>query len=326
MVGPSLSYKIKDNLSIGASLYYLRHFTKNAVTDTYNFTDKTWEEYIINEQKKVSGYNPVVGLMYMPTEKLSLGVSIQKKYVVGGTRNNNLLDLTSSTLSSDDAYYVYGSPHSLNGVYQNKLSYLTPLTATIPQTSELRMGIAYFLSHKVLFSFDYIKISGYSKKKNQYEFITYEDIPQFIYYGNKEYETYRKPTENFAVGTELDILPFLTLRMGFFTNFSSNQKRGWIESMVETVVRQEIIPLGIAEDKNLSVLYFPTKLIRPYYADYSSPKGYTLGISFTGTAAVFTFTHIREIGNDMTFYYPTNPPVNLYYKNQVYNISITTRN
>ena len=169
-------------------------------------------------------------------------------------------------------------------------------------------------------------MGGYSKKSLQYELITYEDIPQLIYYGDKEYETYRKPTENYAAGIELSIFPSLTLRLGLFTNFSSNQKRGWIESMIETVVRSEMTPLGLIEDENLSIQYFPSKLIRPYYADYSSPKGYTIGISFASDAAIFTVTHVREIGNDMTFYYPANPPVNLNYRNQVYNISITTKN
>ena len=183
LMGPSYAKKINDDLSLGITLYsYFREQERilNLLL-VYPSADYDWTNQYLHI--KESGLTPVLGAMWSPFEKVSLGLSIRKTMIlesettlqsicrgaVGGSCTN--ATVTQTTATSDE-----------------KLSY--PLTTTI--------GMAYFASDALLLSGDF-----------SYYFEAGDGLSE------------KAATWNGAIGVEYYLNPDWALRGGLFTNHAN---------------------------------------------------------------------------------------------------------
>ena len=184
-LGPTIAVPIKDDLSVGITLYYfLRRwqYIQNEVvfydTPTYGWTNRFYE---LTE----SGFRPVLGVMWLPAEKVSLGLSLSKVF---------LLD---STAFQQDSC----SDTNIDGVGCD-----TPVTVNSTTVKDKRkfpvhvaFGAAYYLTPDLLLSGD---LNYYSKVVDQVG-------------GNQSAIT------NLALGAEYAVTTVWTVRGGLFTDLAN---------------------------------------------------------------------------------------------------------
>lgn len=135
LIGPSYALEIREGLSTGATLYfhYRRHqWILNQYIE-YTSGNTRWANTYFESEEW--GIMPVVGLMWSPADKVSLGLSLSKVQV-----------LDSETTQQDITYSATDVPPTSRKVLGTGDKREYPLTATI--------GGAYFFSNSLLFSAD----------------------------------------------------------------------------------------------------------------------------------------------------------------------------
>ena len=140
LFGPSYGVRIMDNLSIGATVYvYYRdkQIIRNQVLLFHN-GEHYWSNYY--DTQNDWGYRPMVGLIWEPLEKLSLGLTFAKTYVASSDRRQQELmrDTTDPAFADTDALRLSTT--------------LSDETNDFPLTTTL--GAAYFVSPRMLFAAD----------------------------------------------------------------------------------------------------------------------------------------------------------------------------
>ena len=134
-IGPSFAFKPRDDLAVGLSLY--AHYRKkqlilNQQTFLTNGQQRWTSDY---RQTTEYGINPVLGLMWSPLERLSLGMSIRKTLLLRSDSRNQQTDKLASDTSMPQ-------PIISSFTMQREL----PL--------EIKFGAAYFANDRLLFSSD----------------------------------------------------------------------------------------------------------------------------------------------------------------------------
>jgi len=131
-IGPSYAIKLSDNLSLGATLYF--HYRKNqwALNQLVQYTDGTYQWSNTYFKTTEYGVRPMLGLMWSPTDKLSVGLNLNQTYIMGSDAKRQI--------TFDD-----------NG----------SLTRTVITSNEKRslplavkLGAAYFPTHRFILSAD----------------------------------------------------------------------------------------------------------------------------------------------------------------------------
>ena len=134
-IGPTFAYKLGQNLSLGATLYgYYRR--QERILNQQVYFDKIGNRWTNQYFESTEyGINPVIGIMWSPRNKLSLGINLRKPYVLSSqTRlQNTVQDINDTTL---------GLPNIVEQTDKRKLPY------------ELDFGTAYFANEKLLISAD----------------------------------------------------------------------------------------------------------------------------------------------------------------------------
>ncbi len=138
--GPSISAEIGKDFSAGATLYLFHRRNKFILNQLVNFSTGQFEwtnrYYEIIER----GLRPVLGVMWSPKEKLSIGLSVSQNILYGTSVNvqdtqraANVTDVNTITFNT------YGGPN---------------VTKKYPV--QVRGGVAYFVSPELLLSGDVI--------------------------------------------------------------------------------------------------------------------------------------------------------------------------
>lgn len=134
-IGPSFAFKLRGDLAVGLTLY--GHYRKkqlilNQQTFLANGQQRWTSDY---RQTTEYGINPVLGLMWSPFERLSLGMSMRKTLLLRSDSRNQQTDkLASDTAITQPIISTFTTRREL------------PL--------EIKLGSAYFASDRLLFSGD----------------------------------------------------------------------------------------------------------------------------------------------------------------------------
>jgi long-chain fatty acid transport protein len=139
LIGPSLAYEVNSKMSAGMTLYLYHRSSQTTLNQFIHLQDGRFEwtnQYIERVER---GYKPIVGLMYTPAEKLSLGVSLSKTFVY------------SSSLNSQRTFKDANAP-TPNDYTRD----VVDISAKRKFPYELRMGAAYFPSSSLLLTADAI--------------------------------------------------------------------------------------------------------------------------------------------------------------------------
>jgi len=236
LAGPTISYLIRNNLSIGFTGYYLY--------DTYKLTQNSNENQFNNsvtvlqqqDRRRTSGIVPVLGIQYVPFEKLSFGLSIKRILVTGGNVSLTRNITTASTSSKGPTSIIaQGSEDMLAITSSNSAIVSGGLSSKIPETTEIRSGWAFFPTKRFTVTMDGIYTSGYKLYLNQSKYNL--SSQSFTYADPYTNEYNRNQTLNYAMGLEYYITENIVIRLGHFTNNSNNRKVSWLEAAALAIGR-----------------------------------------------------------------------------------------
>ncbi len=195
--GPSYALKIRDNLSIGATLYL--HYRGRELISNHFLTvdDGRYEWRNVYDSLTEWGLKPIIGMMWNPLDKVSMGLTVSQNYTFNTDRRIQI------------AYrgLDYGAANPDYNVWESTDRRKLPIILTL--------GGAYFLSESLLFSADisYYTDSSYTVtyKNTATGAAASESIPQ-------------ERTINIAIGTEYYLNDRIAMRGGFFTNMANTPK------------------------------------------------------------------------------------------------------
>lgn len=200
LFGPSAALQIADNFSIGATLYVHKRNTEATLNNTIQSVDQTkyvWANSYLETDEW--GVKPIVGIMWSPADKVSIGVSASKTVIFKSevlsqstiTTNDATLATTNLLLRSNDAL----------ATVSDKRKYPYQVTA----------GIAFFPNSSLLLSGDISYMSAF-----EYNFLKKSNGDPFV---NK-----REAVINGAVGAEYYLNKNWAFRGGLFTDFANTPK------------------------------------------------------------------------------------------------------
>jgi len=185
VVGPSYARFITKNLSLGMTIYAYAREQEQIFNQIFEFTDANefhWENgYFATEEY---GYKPIIGIMYTPLDKVSLGLTFSATSLVHSSLKRQ--DSCASTYQglTDSESCAKGVLIRQKGAYTSDRMF----------PFEVGLGGTWFVNSALL-------LTG---SINYYSPINYA-----------------KPTINFAGGMELYLNDTLAVRLGTYTNFAN---------------------------------------------------------------------------------------------------------
>ncbi len=199
--GPSYAIKLNDNLSVGTTLYVHyrdRELISNHFVSVDNDLSVSGDERYewTNTYGSLTewGIKPIIGVMWTPADKVSLGLTVSKNYILDTDRRLQTTLRGLDYLTKQPAYNVWDS--------DDNREFPTNVTA----------GVAYFPSESLLLSADisYYSEAGYTiKYRNTVTGgVSTESVPQ-------------EETVNVAIGAEYYPTERIALRGGLFTNMAN---------------------------------------------------------------------------------------------------------
>ena len=141
LFGPSAAVQLNDSLSIGTTIYVHKRSTEailnaSSVNSSGNINANQWSNgYVVSDEW---GIRPIVGVMWAPIDKLSLGVAVSNTFVL----TSNVLNQATNTTAS---------PQFTSANYNYKRKYPYQVSA----------GVAYFPDSSLLLSGDVSYYSAY---------------------------------------------------------------------------------------------------------------------------------------------------------------------
>ncbi len=152
--GPSYAIKLGDNLSVGATLYFYHRDSKIIRNHLINLSNGefNWENYYLS--LKEYGLRPIIGLMFSPVDKISLGFTISRTFLFDS-------DLRAQATIRGPASFGYGLNDVKFEVRESSEKRSFPL--------ETKFGVAYFPSPSFLLSGDlyyYTRVENYEPVLN----------------------------------------------------------------------------------------------------------------------------------------------------------------
>lgn len=134
LFGPSYAMELNKSLSIGATLYVhyrARETILNQVVQLSNGQDEWTNQYYQTDE---TGLRPILGIMWSPTDKVSLGLTLSNTYILSSTTE------VQATLK----------PTTSGDVVRSVLK--TDDKRDMPTT--IALGVAWFPSDSLLYAFD----------------------------------------------------------------------------------------------------------------------------------------------------------------------------
>lgn len=199
LFGPSAAMQLADNFSVGATLYVHKRNTEAILNNTIQSDDAAhykWENAYLETDEW--GVKPIIGVMWTPIDKLSVGMTVSKTVVLRSEA------LSQSTVSTNDSTLPPFSLATINMLHRSN--------DTLETNSDKRRypyqvtaGVAYFPNSSLLLSGDLSYFSAYD-----YDFLGVT---------NK-----RIAVLNGAVGAEYYFNKNWAVRSGIFTDFANTPK------------------------------------------------------------------------------------------------------
>lgn len=325
--GFSIARSITEKLSLGATLYYTLDTANLANTALVQYANKGFNGITGSDNRKTTGFMPVLGIMYMPSNKVSLGLSLRHQFVTAGNRLTNGFAYQSNS-NSDGIYFTEGT-NTANGGSVGQAPYVAgKLNGKIPETTELRTGIAVFPSKQFMAAFDTIYTSGYQKGMNQNDFYYFGGSKnQYTIRDSDVQELRRYATMNFALGIEYFLSDNFSIRAGMFTNNSNSRNVNWLRTAVEGANRD----LGsdseiLAQTPNGTINYQLSALRNPVRNEYVNLKGYSLGFSWSTSRASIGLSIVKEVGKGGSQLDATRPSQQMTYDSTAVYVIVSSKN
>jgi len=194
-IGFSYGYPVSDAFSIGTSVYAHWRGKEEILNQKYRLDNAdgsyVWHLKDINIDETEWGVHPILGLMWKPNEKYSLGLSLSRIFVL-----------------SEDYVIDYSAVEVYMGNKANPSSFYSAQGATDSKREypwAIRVGAAYAFSPALLFSWDLAFYTATDRQDNG-------AIPSTFA---------TKSFFNTALGTEYHISDTWILNAGFFTNLAN---------------------------------------------------------------------------------------------------------
>jgi hypothetical protein len=331
LAGPSLGYALSNNLSIGATLYYMEDTQNITRTTLQQYTDMSYVMLSQVDNRRTTGVMPIIGVQYMPVDQLSLGLSLRRKTVMGQNRllSSFYADSLKATNARTNIDFAEGT-HNFYGAYENgRYIQKGGTTGRVPETTEVRFGAAYFASKDFLASFDIIHNTGYTFKKNQSEFSFDPTNSQakLTWKSPEVKELGRKATTNFALGIEYFLVENISVLLGGYTNFANSEKISWNETALQQAAKN-IVGKEYASrlDASTTVAYAFNNLADRVRNEYVNNIGYSFGIAYSSANASISLSILREIGKGTSQIDPNGLSQPLVYDSTSMYLVATSRN
>lgn len=296
LFGPSIAYSLNNKLSLGATLYFFEDTQQISRTYLQQYTDGSYVSQSYVDNRRTLGLNPILGLQYMATRKISLGFSLRQKIVTSGNRLYSKFYVDS--LQSTSAYNVdlFEGTHRANASAEG--SYITwkrPLNKAIPQNQEYRFGLAWFATTKMMLSTDFIYTTAYSQKKDNTD-ISVGPNARVIWNNNEILELNRQATLNYALGVEYFLTDILSISAGMYTNKANTKDIKWIDSAIDVSIRSLIGTELVAKSGNDDLVYSIPRAQENPRNEHVNNIGYSLGLSWATAKASISLSIVREAG------------------------------
>lgn len=194
LFGPSAALQVAENFSVGTTLYIHNRNTEAILNQSLQSDDKknyVWNNAYIESDEW--GIRPIVGFMWAPAEKLSLGVSVAKTFIIDSKVMSNATNISNATELTPNFLTI--SNESL-GVISDKRKY----------PYQIMVGVAFFPNSSLLLSGDisYSSAVEYAIEKfNQPDKIKFNAVI------------------NGALGAEYFFNKSWAIRGGLFTDFAN---------------------------------------------------------------------------------------------------------
>lgn len=193
--GPSYAVTIGKNFALGITMYGVMRTQEQILNQMFDFENSAsasttdiyhWENsYVAREEY---GVKPLLGIMYTPFEKLSLGMTVSQVYMLRSSTNLQ----TSCSTTFEPAFGVgacnEGAMDTISQAYSGSREF--PLV--------IGFGAAYFATNALILSAD----------------ATY----------HSPINGTRIPVVNASAGLELYVTDTIAIRMGTYTNFSNTKE------------------------------------------------------------------------------------------------------
>lgn len=202
--GPSYAQRVTDSISVGITLYYHQRRIQRVSNFVSVLPDNShaWSNTYVEISE--AALRPTLGVMWSPEDmKYSFGFTISKAMPLGSSYDQQntthdgtkLVRLTAS--SSDQRKY--------------------PLN--------LKLGVAYYPTHSLLFSADISHYTGTGQVKDSSPGLSYYDssLGNLNITGSVMLYDKRESVTNIAFGTEYYFSSKSAVRGGFFTNFANTK-------------------------------------------------------------------------------------------------------
>lgn len=195
LVGVSYAFAPAERLSFGVTLYgYMRKKEMTLLQDSKIRGQVNGETVYLDDtfyqkvQTDEYGLQPRLGLMWTPFDRVSVGLMMQKTFILSQTPEARIIHRMATL---DQTYHITGEGDFIelsdNSSYGHSLRQLADNDLPL----ETNLGVAYFASNRFLVSADF----SYATATDRYE-----------------------ATWNAAVGSEYYLSQTLAIRGGFYTN------------------------------------------------------------------------------------------------------------
>jgi len=146
--GPSYAFRISDTFNFGMTLYIHKRERELINNQWIRLSDNTFEWSNSYFETEETGLNPILGLMWSPSENWAFGASIRKTFILSSSSDSQ------NSCSSDIN----------NPAIQNAICIPTAGSPNDPQFSQtdderelplnIRLGVAYFPTNRFLLGID----------------------------------------------------------------------------------------------------------------------------------------------------------------------------
>lgn len=222
--GPSIAAELSNELSVGLSLYIHKRDVQLILNQFQERTDSSnqWSNYYFKLSE--TGTRPVLGIMWSPVEKLSLGASLSQTWVIAATGTGQSTCWDSSAVACNAS--ILQVPRVID------------FTAKRKYPVRMAMGAAYFPDSNLILSGD----------------VTYNTAVTDANYGNKE------GTLNVAIGTEYYVNKNWAVRTGGYTNMANTPAIQAGVTSIEERINLYGVSLSVSNFTNGSSITLGTSL------------------------------------------------------------------
>ncbi|HMW03872.1 MAG TPA: outer membrane protein transport protein [Leptospiraceae bacterium] len=325
--GFSIAKSITEKLSVGATLYYTHDTANLTNTGLVQFANRNFNGITGSDNRKTTGFMPVLGIMFMPNNTVSLGLSVRHQFVTAGNRLTSGFAYQSNT-NADGIYFTEGTHEANGGSIGSRPYFGGKLNGRIPEVTEVRTGIAVFPTKKLMAAFDTIYTSGYQRGMNQNDFYFLGgSANQYTIRDTDVRELRRYATLNFAFGLEYFLTDNFAIRAGLFTNNANSKDISWVRSAIEGANRD----LGsdaevVAQTPNGVINYQIPALRSPTRNEYVNLKGYSLGFSWSTSRASIGLSVVKEVGKGGSQLDETRPSQQMTYDSTAIYVIVSSKN